>query len=247
MRRASSLSLSILLLAGCPTGGGTPTDYGTTLANALWASDMDVSVSGDLLTLGDDGVPDHAVLEAYALADGSTVQVIESAYSVEIPTNPVFADAPTDTNMGSIGVAISGGVYFNPYEGGGASVAVDNNFDIDGVPFLDTCNGHPLPTGGDFHYHGVPYCITDEVDSAGEHSVIIGVLLDGYAVYGPQGEGGEAPSDLDECSGHDGATPEFPDGVYHYHFTEDSPYSIPCYSGEVDIDAMGGGAPPGGA
>ena len=238
-----------LLLAGCPTDGGSDGVNGTyaeTLAAALWADDMEVSLDGDTLTLADDGVPDHSVLEAYALMDGSTIGVVAADYSVDIPVNPVLADAPADTNMGSIGVAISGAVYFNPYEGDGVSVAVDSNFDVDGVPFLDTCNGHPLPTGTDFHYHGVPYCITDAVDTPSEHSVIIGVLLDGFPVYGPQGEGGGAPDDLDTCSGHTGATPEFPEGVYHYHLTETAPYSIPCYSGEVDVDSMSGGPPTGG-
>ncbi|MCO4771376.1 MAG: YHYH protein [Deltaproteobacteria bacterium] len=238
-----------LLLAGCPTTGdddddAVGSDYGETIAAALWADDMTVTLDGDTLTLADDGVPDHAVLEAYGLMDGSTVGVLAYDYSMEIPMNPVMADEPTDTSLGTIGVAISGGVYFNPYEGDGTTVAVDNNFDVDGIPFLDTCNAHPLPSGTDFHYHGVPYCITDEVDAAGEHSVIIGVLLDGFAVYGPQDVDGEAPTDLDECSGHEGPTPEFPDGVYHYHLTETAPYSIDCYAGEVDVADMGG--PPGG-
>jgi hypothetical protein len=241
-----------LALAGCPSDGdGTGSDlsYAETIAEALWADDMTVSLDGTTMTLADDGLPDHAVLQAYALMDGTTTAVVGADYSVTIELAPVMAAEPTDTNMGSIGYAISGGVYFNPYEGDGTSVAVDNNFDVDGVPFLDTCNAHPLPSGSDYHYHGVPYCITDEVDTANEHSVIIGVLLDGYPVYGPQGEGGDAPTDLDACSGHTGATPEFPDGVYHYHLTEDAPYSIPCYSGEVDVADMGGpggGVPPGG-
>ncbi len=216
-----------------------PADYGEVLAAALWADDMTVTLADDVLTLGDDGLPDHDVLEAYALMDGTTTPVVASPYTAEIPMAPVYADATTETGMGSIGVAISGGVYFNPYEGDGVSVALDNNFDVDGVPFLDTCSAHPLPSGGDYHYHGVPYCITDVVDADGAHSTLIGVLLDGFAVYGPQGEGGGAPTDLDECSGHTGATPEFADGVYHYHLTETAPYSIPCYRGEVDSTGMG--------
>jgi len=250
--RSRALLPFVLLLAGCPTGGNGDDDdtadlsYGETLAAALWASDMEVSLDGDTLTLSDDGIPDHDVLEAYLLMDGSTVSVVAAAYEMEIPTNPTIADQPTDTSLGSIGVAISGAVYFNPYEGDGTTVAVDNNFETDGIPFIDACNGHPLPDGGTFHYHGVPYCVTDEVDTPGEHSVIIGVLLDGFAVYGPQDEGGEPPDDLDDCSGHVGPTPEFPDGVYHYHLTESSPYSIDCYAGEVDIQSGPGGGGPGG-
>lgn len=257
--RSHVLFPALLLLAGCPAGGSGDDDdavaagtYGEILAAALWADDIEVSLDGDTLTLSDDGIPDHDVLEAYLLIDGSTVGVVATAYEMEIPTNPTLAAEPTDTSLGSIGVAISGAVYFNPYEGDGTTVAVDNNFEADGIPFLDACNGHPLPSGGTFHYHGVPYCVTDKVDTAGEHSVIIGVLLDGFAVYGPQGEGGAAPDDLDACSGHEGPTPEFPDGVYHYHLTESSPYSIDCYAGEVDVDSggpggPGGGGPPGGA
>jgi hypothetical protein len=224
----------LLALTACTTGTEDttlPADYATVVAEALWADDMTVSVAGDTLTVSDDGVPDHDLLEAYALMDGSTTAVGESAYILTFPTVPTVATSTVDTGMGTIGVAISGGQYFNPYEGDGVTVALDNNFDVDGVPFVDTCNGHPLPTGEDYHYHGVPYCITDEVDTDGAHSVLIGVLNDGYPVYGPWGEGGVAPSDLDECSGHLGATPEFVDGVYHYHLTETAPYSIPCYHG----------------
>ncbi|MEM6993376.1 MAG: YHYH protein, partial [Myxococcota bacterium] len=61
------------------------------------------------------------------------------------------------------------------------------------------------------------------------------------------GEGGTAPSDLDECLGHEGATPEFPDGMYHYHLSETSPYMMTCYHGVVDdAGGMPGGPPPGG-
>jgi hypothetical protein len=226
----------LALLAACTvdrTESVVGADYGEIVAAAVWADDMTVTVADDTLTLSDDGVPDHDVLEAYALMDGSTVGVVESSYSMTFPMLPVAADSPSDTNMGAIGAAVSGGLYFNPYEGDGTSVALDNNFDVDGVPFVDSCNAHPLPNGGTYHYHGVPYCITDVLDTDGAHSVMIGVLLDGYTVYGPWGDGGVAPTDLDACSGHTGTTPEFTEAVYHYHLTETAPYSIPCYHGAL--------------
>ena len=64
---------------------------------------------------------------------------------------------------------------------------------------------------------------------AGRYSTIIGVLLDGFSMYGSKGEGGVMliNADLDECSGHVGVTPEFPKGVCHYQLTEGaSPYSV---------------------
>ena len=230
---------------GADATGAVGDDYAETVLGAMWADDMTLVVNGDTIEISSDGYPNHDVLEAYGLMDNTTIAVVESATSMSIPASPEYSETTTDTSSGSIGIAISGGVYFNPYEGDGVTVAVDNNFDVGGIPFLDSCNGHPLPDGGTYHYHGIPYCITDVVDADGAHASLIGLLLDGFAVYGPSGEGGAVPSDLDECSGHNGATPEFPDGVYHYHLTESAPYSIPCYHGVV-ADQGGGMMPPGG-
>ena len=54
---------------------------------------------------------------------------------------------------------------------------------------------------------------------------LIGFLLDGFPVYGPQESGRTInSSDLDEYHGHSHATSDFPDGIYHYHTTADDPY-----------------------
>lgn len=46
---------------------------------------------------------------------------------------------------------------------------------------------------------------------------------------------------LDACGGHVGPTPEFPEGIYHYHMTANEvPYSIDCYHGEVKVAARPG-------
>jgi len=68
-----------------------------------------------------------------------------------------------------------------------------------------------------------------------QHSAIIGFASDGYPIYGPIGYvNGQAKimrssyvqrtylrfaGDLDICNGIFGPTPEYPDGVYHYHMT----------------------------
>jgi len=100
-----------------------------------------------------------------------------------------------------------------------------------------------------YHYHGVPTCVTEKVDKEGQHSSLLGVLSDGFPVYGPQGDNGVkvTNADLDKCSGHFGATPEFPNSIYHYHLTDDeAPYSIDCYHGEIDTSAqdIDAGGPP---
>jgi YHYH protein len=106
-----------------------------------------------------------------------------------------------------------------------------------------------LQSGHGYHYHGVPECIKN-AGASGQHSPIIGVLFDGFPVYGKKGPGGKAMTNenLDECSGHMGPTPDFPKGIYHYHLTSDkAPYSIDCYHGDVsNVKFESRGSQPGG-
>ena len=166
---------------------------------------------------------------------------------VSITTMPVYSDTVTDTQLGQIGVAINGAQVFNDYENRKRSVmALDDNVTHDHTSFMDECNGHPLGDGTNDHYHGIPLCLSAEADVAGEYSYMIGVLLDGFPVYANQVADGVimTNADLDECGGHFGPTPEFPDGIYHYHLTADeAPYSIDCYHGEVAAEAGRGGPP----
>ena len=112
----------------------------------------------------------------------------------------------------------------------------------------------------------------------GSHSAVIGVSMDGYPIYGlwgyddqmnivemkssyklKEGETGYNGIDdyvyvqglghLDVCNGHFGPTPEFPDGIYHYHSTMVNgegdmgfPYFLLFYHGETFLDEGGNGA-----
>lgn len=236
---------------GDNTDDGAAADPASVVQAAGWADNVTITLSGDSFTFESDGLPDHGALDAYALMGGDTIGVSATDISLEIPLNPVVAASTTEAGLGAIGAAISGAVFFNPYEGDGTTVALEDNFEVDGAPFIDSCNGHPLGTGDTYHYHGIPYCITDVVDTPGEHSTLIGYLLDGFPVYGPNEGDDSPPTDLDDCSSHEGPTPEHPQGVRHYHLTETAPYSIPCYVGEVSASNTmgtppgGGGPPPG--
>jgi hypothetical protein len=42
-------------------------------------------------------------------------------------------------------------------------------------------------------------------------------------------------SDLDECNGRTGVTPEFPNGTYHYYATDTYPYLQRCVKGKVTV------------
>ena len=55
--------------------------------------------------------------------------------------------------------------------------------------------------------------------------LFLGFLNDGFPVYGPEENGAEVKnSELDDYHGHSHTTLEFPDGIYHYHITGESPY-----------------------
>ena len=113
----------------------------------------------------------------------------------------------------------------------------------------------------------------------GSSSPVIGVAFDGYPIYGVYGEDAtgqvaemkssyrlkegetgyngiddyeydEELGDLDVCNGHFGPTPDFPDGIYHYHSTIENgmgdmgfPYFLICYHGIVPNAVDGGGDP----
>ena len=105
----------------------------------------------------------------------------------------------------------------------------------------------------------------------GNHSKVIGVAFDGYPIYGfwgyddqmnvvemkslyqlKSGETGyngidsyefvEGLGHLDVCNGHFGLTPDFPQGIYHYHTTMQNgdgemgfPYFLICYHAQRSI------------
>lgn len=50
--------------------------------------------------------------------------------------------------------------------------------------------------------------------------------------------------DLDECNGHVAITPEFPEGIYHYHLTDEWPVIPRVYRGTPDDSFKRRGPPP---
>ena len=249
-------------------------DTSAAVAGAGWSDTVTITLDEDARTFRfqSDGLPSHGFAERYLIpvnpADQPFADQPENAFAVvesadafaaspvdtTITTRPAYAEEATDTSLGRIGVALSGAQLFNDYENMERTVvAMDDQVTHDHVSFLDACNGHTLADGTNYHYHGVPVCITQGLDVDDAHSVMIGVLEDGFPVYGNHGEGGAivTNADLDACSGHVGATPEFPDGIYHYHLTADeAPYMVDCYHGEIEGTGPrggGGGGPDFGA
>lgn len=237
------------------TATGTSTGISTEpgLRTAKWGSNVTVTYSATAIRYRSNGIPNHArqaqyalpmagvrvpgATSAYASADPTQTQ----SYDFQIPLVPTKAVKPTSTNLGTIGVMISGAALFNPYEGDGTTVAMASNFTVkntagESVAFLDDCNGHPTPMGT-YHYHALPPCVTAMVDVANGPSHIIGVAFDGFPIYGDRDVNGKqlTASDLDQCGGITSATPEFPQGTYHYVLlaTKTAASSIRCFTGTV--------------
>ena len=114
--------------------------------------------------------------------------------------------------MGPIGISRNGVVFFNQYAAGGSPLAGEINS-------FDQWLGHPAMTT--YHYHVEPSYLTQEFGD----DAFLGLLSDGFPVYGPV-ENGETITndDLDAYHGHTSVTPDFPDGIYHYHITSQDPY-----------------------
>lgn len=248
----------------------TATSTVTGVKRAKWGSNVRITFGKGYMRFRSDGVPNHSrpalyalpnagvmvprtAADAYAGADPTTKQ----SYDFKIPTTPRKAAKTTAAPLGVIGVMISGATLFNPYEGDNITVATGSNFTVkasDGTSaaFLDSCNGHPTPMG-QYHYHALPKCITKRIDRKSGASHILGVAFDGYPIYGDRDIGGRKVSaaKLDKCNGVTGATPEFPNGIYHYVLldTATSNSSIRCFTGRVDssltrMQGMAGMGPP---
>jgi hypothetical protein len=159
-----------------------------------------------------------------------------------VPLNPTFCKDPTyigayfdtdkttantDITMGPVGVAFNGVVFFG-------------NSDIDGqdayvteAETTDQCNGHAAPDGS-YHYHTqIPDdCLEGQAVEDSTHAKLVGFMADGIPIYGPEGDDGVIPEDLDECNGHTDNAHAF----YHYHVASEYqyPYTVNCLRGKTD-------------
>ncbi|MBB4805208.1 hypothetical protein HNP38_000480 [Chryseobacterium defluvii] len=136
------------------------------------------------------------------------------SYTFKIPMSPAVASTHSATPLGPIGVSINGVPFFNQYAGPNQPLSGE-------IVSFDQWWGHPAQ-GGDYHYHVEPKYLTTVKASK---SALLGFLLDGFPVYGPEENGSTvADASLDAYHGHATATADYPNGIYHYHITSTDPY-----------------------
>lgn len=185
------------------------------------------SINGDFLEITTNGLPDHkspywnqgnSMYEAYNGTNpnwNKNPNVIQTQnITFKIPLYPKEASIKEATSLGPIGVSLNGVVFYNQYAG-------PNNQPLTNeINSFDQYLGHPQ-NSGQYHYHIEPVYLTNKLGK----SSFIGLLADGFPVYGPEENGSTVTSsDLDDYHGHVSITSDFPDGIYHYHITSDDPY-----------------------
>ena len=229
------------LLCGCGHDEGEPADTKEAVDNTAWGDNVTITFGDGSFRFRSNGLPNHALQAEYVMpddftpcvphptADCSHIEPVNTAVQANsldytIPLTPQKVTETFSLPFGAMGVMISGAPVYNPYEGDGTTVAMNANFTLTNtkgqeVAFMDSCSGHPSPHPAEqYHYHGLPNCVTAQVDDEDGPSHIIGYGFDGFPIYGDRDIDGEPvdPATLDECNGIESPTPEFPDGIYHY-------------------------------
>ena len=189
-----------------------------------------ITSDGTYLTIKTSGLPDHiscywpVTNSLYRVFSGITFagetfkrapnDITEKTYTFKIPLVPKPNTNPTSTPVGPMGFALDGIPLYNQYAAGGVPLG-------DEKKGFDQYYGHPQAQGA-YHYHVEPLYLTSVKYSKAS---LVGFLLDGYPVYGPEENGATVTNAmLDSYHGHTSATTDFPSGTYHYHITDTDPY-----------------------
>lgn len=230
--------LILLILVACSSGDDTQTSSETenptpTTANyditsilsKFEGTGLSYEVNGSTVIFTTQDLPDHtspywptdnALYEEYNGTNASWNQNPGSIGAQNIvftiSLNPSEATNKQATSLGPIGISRNGVVFFNQYDAGNSPLAGEINS-------FDQWLGHPAMT--QYHYHVEPTYLTQQFGD----EAFLGLLSDGFPVYGPIENGEEITNDdLDEYHGHTSSTSDFPEGIYHYHVTGEDPY-----------------------
>lgn len=178
------------------------------------ATDIYLSDGGTTVTIETTGLPNHDTVYWGEGNDGyieepdvaltpSIMSSNNNATTITVDTVPDIDGSTVQTELGTIGIAVSGSSLFNDQEGAGA---LDQ-----AAASLDWTGAHIGP--GVYHYHLEPVAFSNDDEN------LVGVLLDGVFVYGRKcNSTGTYPTDLDSSGGHTSTT-QYTDGEeeYHYH------------------------------
>lgn len=187
-----------------------------TLAAAFSKFDTDnvsIMLDGDEVVIESNGMPNHESPywnpnnSLYEASDNVNFNpapgyIQEVTSTLRVDANPQLASSSSATRLGPIGIAVTGAVIYNDQEG--PNVPLD-----DAVVSLDKNGAHTGPVS--YHYHLEP------ISFSYDDTALIGIISDGFFIYGRKCVGDLYPEDLDESGGHTSATIDNDEGEYHYH------------------------------
>lgn len=235
-------NMSSVLRAGWKDLKGNVAKTDTPIPNAVT-----VTFKNGALVIHSANLPNHPTGRFPEMGRGNPSYITQQDQTFYLPLDPKERPGHTVTdatnsnnalNMGPIGIALNGVVFFNPFDMG----------NTDATDMMDRCCGHPQQFG-QYHYHKYPVCVNSPWDDQGTgHSGLLGFAFDGYPLYGPYEEKGTmakdetGPKALNPFNMHyDKAR------GWHYHVTPGKfPYLIGGYWGTPDSRDVRQGPPGGG-
>lgn len=178
------------------------------------AVDAYLSDDGTTITIETTGLPNHDTVYWGENNDGyieepdvqltpSIMSTNNNAITITVDAVPNLDGSSTQTQLNTIGIAVSGSSLFNDQEGNGALDAA--------AVSLDWTGAHIGPSV--YHYHLEPIAFSNDDEN------LVGILLDGVFIYGRKcNSTGTYPDDLDASGGHTSTTQHTDEEEqYHYH------------------------------
>lgn len=189
-----------------------------------------VSFDGDEVTITSNGLPNHTspywqdthpLHIEQVVGDHTTPGFInEGSFTVTLPLFPTLAASSSATGLGAIGIAVTGAPIFNDEEG------PNRPLDEPTALGFDYAGGHNGPSG--YHYHIESSNVPENTSLSYDDEQLVGIMADGFLLYGRKQMDGSYPTDLDESGGHFGVTPHSNgEEIYHYHIINE--YYINTY------------------
>ena len=240
--------------SSCTTNACKTTCLGSTITTTSIDSDMPSWISNnfacvkaykstesgvDYYVFETEDVPPHkspywgSASANYESMPAGNTQLISSflsqSYKFKIRVTPTVASGGSATAPGiAAGVATNGVVLFFGQASPGNSLSSE-------LSTFDSAQGHPDGGSKRYHYHALPKYIENY------ETKLIGIMSDGYPIYGSKEEDGTTPSTTTttgsnnqypvlnaDTYGHSHATADFPSGTFHYHITNwDNTVNIP--------------------
>ncbi|MCB1168334.1 MAG: YHYH protein [Leptospiraceae bacterium] len=133
--------------------------------------------------------------------------IASQSITMRIPASPTKANCSYDSTFGSgidaLGIDVHGVVMFNNQAAPGDSLATEYST-------FDDSYAHPESTGK-YHQHTEPTKITND------DNVLVGIMLDGYPIYGRKSQDGSYPTLDTDTHSVACTTTHFPNGTQCYH------------------------------